>query len=92
MKKFSLLVLLLSLCTAALAQVGTELPLSQDQQAQRELRRVELRNALQIQAQTQTQGSTQEARETRRQLTAQEKEALRQQLRQPTNLRFKPQS
>jgi hypothetical protein len=64
-------------CTGhALAQPGAEVQTPQDESVQREQRRAELRNILQTQHQAPVAG------EDKRQLSPQEREELRQQLRQ----------
>lgn len=76
MKTYCRLAFLLCLEGHALAQPVTEFPGAIDGPTQREQRRAELRHALKAQRQTA------EPRQERRQLTPQEREELRRQLRQ----------
>jgi hypothetical protein len=79
MKITSWLLCLLCFAGAALAQPGTDLSGPNDEQIQRQQRRAELRNALQVRRQPAS------ADEARRQLSPQEREELREQLRQQQN-------
>jgi hypothetical protein len=76
MKFYRWLFFLFCLSGYALAQPGAEVQAPQDESAQREQRRAELRNVLQTQHQAPVAG------EDKRQLSPQEREELRQQLRQ----------
>jgi hypothetical protein len=76
MNTFFRLVCLVCLVANALAQTGAELPGPPDPQSERDQRRSDLRNALL------TQRQPAQAGEVRRQLSPQEREELRQQLRQ----------